>query len=155
MRKKKSASESVSRASADHPDDARTQPKRVQNTRACANSHSIEFSSFFGTSVGGPNLNFRQPAQCFVDLGRRTHRAPARSEKVAPGHHFRAQNRLRGPSGRLGRAKKRPLRAIKSARSTSGVSAKFFCRCERSKKREKERSKAMLRAHKALTLRSL
>ena len=44
-----------------------------------------------------------------------------------------------GRSGRLGRAKKRFLRAIKSARSTSGVSAKFFCRCERGKKREKER----------------
>ena len=135
----KSVSGRVRAASAGHPDDAGTQPKSVQNAKACANSHSIGFSSFFGPSVGRPNLNFRQPAQCFVDLGRRTHRAPARSEKVAPGHHFRAQNRLRGPSGRLGRAKKRPLRAIKSARSTSGVSAKFFGRCVRGKKREKER----------------
>ena len=135
----KSASGRVRGASACHPDDAGTQPKSVRNAKACSNSHSIGFSSFFGPSVGRPNLNFRQPAQCFVDLGRRTHRLPAGSEKVAPGHHFRAPNRLRGPSGRLGRAQNRPLRAIKSARSTFGVSAKFFCRCERGKKREKER----------------
>ena len=112
---------------------------RCMNAEACANSHNIGFSSFFDSSEEKPSLNFRQPAQCFVDMARRTHRTPARNEKAEPGHHFRSQNRLRGPSGRHGRAKKRPLRAIKSARSTSGVSAKFFGGCERGKRREKER----------------
>ena len=122
----KIASGTVRGASAGHPDDPSMRPKSVRKTKACTNSLRIEISSFFATIEGRPNLNFRQPVQCFVDFGRRKHRAPARSEKVTPKHHFRFQNRSRGPSGRLVPAPKRLLRAIKSARSTSGVTANSF-----------------------------
>ena len=41
-----------------HPDDAGTQPKSVRNAKACANSHNIGFSSFFGPSVVGQTSIF-------------------------------------------------------------------------------------------------
>ena len=135
----KNVPRSVRAASAGHPDDARSQPTSVRIAKAMANSLSIEISSLLGRIERKPNLNFRQPVQCFVDFGRRPHGAPARSEKVTPGHHFRSQNRSRGPSGRLVRAPKRFLRAIKSARSTSGVTPKFLSRCERGKRAREER----------------
>ena len=106
-------------------------PKRVRTAT------TSDFHRFLARAWKGRTSIFASQRSVLLTWDEERTDCQQAAKKVPPGHHFRAPNRLRGPSGRLGRAKKRPLRAIKSARSTSGVSANFFCGCERGMKREK------------------
>ena len=45
-------------------------PEAFSNAGVSSNGVRIDFSSLFGTIVGSPNLNFRQPVQCFVHFAR-------------------------------------------------------------------------------------
>ena len=48
----------------------RTASEPSLNAFLSSNSVRIDFSSLLGTIVESPNLNFRQPVQCFVHFGR-------------------------------------------------------------------------------------
>ena len=71
------------------PGTLRTAPRALPDPslNACANSSSVRFdvSSFCGATVERPNLNFRQPVQCFVHFGRSSHRTRAGGETTIEG----------------------------------------------------------------------
>ena len=75
-------------------------PEAFANACAVSNRVPIDFSSLFCALVERPNLNFRQPVQCFVHFGRRSHRTRASSEPAQKSRVFSLQNRARDPRNR-------------------------------------------------------
>ena len=74
-----------------------TIPEPSLNTFVSSNGDRVDFSPFFNTCAEGLNLNFRAPAQCFVDFGERTQRLCARIEKHRKSTRFGLQHRVRRP----------------------------------------------------------
>ena len=75
-------------------------PEPSANACAISNSVRLDLSSFFYALVERPNLNFRQPVQCFVHFGRSSHRTRAGGETTRKSRVFGLQNQAREPRNR-------------------------------------------------------
>ena len=75
-------------------------PEPSANACAVSNSVRLDFSSFCYAMVERPNLNFRQPVQCFVHLGRSSHRTRAGGETTRKSRDSGLQNQAREPRNR-------------------------------------------------------
>ena len=75
-------------------------PEPSANACAVSNSVRFDFSSVFYAMVERPNLNFRQPVQCFVHFGRSSHRTRATGETGRKSRVFGIQNQTREPRNR-------------------------------------------------------
>ena len=108
-------------------------PEASANACAVSNSVRLDFSSIFYALVGRPNLNFRQPVQCFVHFGRSSHRTRAGGETARKSRVFGLQNQAREPRNR---ARTAPSER-KAAQEPSKFPRIFNSKADRARQNEK------------------